>query len=52
MAAKHVAQVVLLLTGMIADGFFYSAHAQCADTDKSTSTRGLSLTRSEYDLAK
>jgi hypothetical protein len=36
--AKHVkqlAQVVLLfLTGMIAEGFFYSAHAQCAPTDK------------------
>jgi len=23
-----------LLSGMIADGFFYSAHAQCAPTDK------------------
>jgi hypothetical protein len=36
-AKNHVklAQVVLvLLTGMIADGFFYSAHAQCAATDK------------------
>jgi hypothetical protein len=36
--AKHVkrlAQVVLVLAnGMIADGFFYSAHAQCAPTDK------------------
>jgi hypothetical protein len=36
--AKHVkqlAQVVLvLLNGMIAEGFFYSAHAQCAATDK------------------
>jgi hypothetical protein len=34
MGANHVAQVVLLLTGMIADGFFYSAHAECAATDK------------------
>jgi hypothetical protein len=37
-SAKHVkriAQVVLvLLNGMIAEGFFYSAHAQCAPTDK------------------
>jgi hypothetical protein len=32
---KRRAQVVLiLLSGMIADGFFYSAHAQCAATDK------------------
>ena len=34
MDAKHVTQIALLLTGMIADGFFYSAHAECADTDK------------------
>jgi len=26
--------VLLLLSGMCADGFFYSAHAQCAPTDK------------------
>jgi hypothetical protein len=36
--AKHVnrfSQVVLvLLNGVIADGFFYSAHAQCAASDK------------------
>jgi|SRR6266851_2088612 len=32
---KRLAQVVLvLLNGMVADGFFYSAHAQCAATDK------------------
>jgi hypothetical protein len=31
----RLAQVVLvLLSGMIADGFFYSAHAQCAASDK------------------
>jgi len=36
--ARHVKQlaqvVLLLLSGMFADGFFYSAHAQCAPTDK------------------
>jgi hypothetical protein len=32
---KRLAKVVLvLLSGMIADGVFYSAHAQCADGDK------------------
>jgi hypothetical protein len=32
---KRLAQVVLVsLSGMIADGFFYSANAQCAATDK------------------
>jgi|SRR5258707_15221189 hypothetical protein len=37
-SAKHVKQlgqvVLLLLIGIVADGFFYSAHAQCAPTDK------------------
>src|SRR5262249_49123025 len=36
--ARHVKQLaqvgLLLLSGMCADGFFYSAHAQCAPTDK------------------
>jgi hypothetical protein len=32
---KRLAQVgLVLLNGMIADGLFYSAHAQCAPTDK------------------
>ena len=34
-AVKRLAQVVLvLLSGVIADGFFYSAHAQCAPSDE------------------
>jgi hypothetical protein len=35
MDVKQLAQVVLvLLGGVFADGFFYSAHAQCAPEDK------------------
>jgi len=34
LTAKHVKQlariVLVLLSGMFVDGFFYSAHAQCA----------------------
>ena len=31
---KSVIVVLALLSGVFADGFFYSAHAQCAPSDK------------------
>jgi hypothetical protein len=31
---RHVVLPLALLSGIFADGFFYSAHAQCAPTDK------------------
>ena len=35
MNVKQLVQVVLVLaSGVFADGYFYSAHAQCAPTDK------------------
>jgi hypothetical protein len=31
---RNVVLPLALLSGIFADGFFYSVHAQCADTDK------------------